>query len=359
MSPSPIEIAWTVVSVVVAIGIGLGYTAGGMTPPDSKFARICFWGSAMVLGGMDIVWSVTTDRSLTWRIVIGALIGATIFVLLPEGLRFVKRREESWLTVPPSPQHPTPPVAPAVARSIEAEPKIEPLLAPMVSPSYKVMPSDPPYAPNTIIGGVEFKPHTLDVRLYLGIKNAPIKNLNLKIKLINTSGQLLFIQKLGQVTTIPDVVIVPVLGGKKEISSVQVTQDEKTSTLPLGGTSPSVSLNEVTDTWLIRCNDLLVDSTPQFVLMVTKPLRTKMIEGFTLTGSYDYNVYGRVKTANLSNTIKFDDKGTPYAPTEQELDAIRKYRPSDVKVSNLHIYLNDTPTDSPSTNKDLKPKDPK
>jgi len=87
------EIAWTVLGTVVGISIGTGFSASGLTPPDFKLARRSFLLSAILLGGMDIVWHAQTDHSLRWRVLVSGLIGATIFVLLPEGLRWIARRE--------------------------------------------------------------------------------------------------------------------------------------------------------------------------------------------------------------------------------------------------------------------------
>jgi hypothetical protein len=115
---SGIEISWTVVGIIVPASVGLGYAAVALTPPDLKFCRICFWFSAVVLGGMDIVWYSETDRSFIWRAIISGLIGTAIFVLLPEGLRFVYRRELLRL-VSPAPQNPEAPKPPPETRAPE------------------------------------------------------------------------------------------------------------------------------------------------------------------------------------------------------------------------------------------------
>lgn len=90
---SALEIAWTAVGVVVAIAITLGFAAIGLNPPEFKVARGCFGFSACLLGGMTAVWSVQTNHSWGWRFVICGLIGATIGIFLPEGIRFIVRRE--------------------------------------------------------------------------------------------------------------------------------------------------------------------------------------------------------------------------------------------------------------------------
>src|SRR5208283_4187667 len=78
-----------------------------------------------------------------------------------------------------------------------------------IIPLYKVMPFDPPYAPGTEVAGIRFDPHTLDVRLYLSVHRTHIKNLDMSIKLINTSPEELVILALKQRTAFPGMTIAP------------------------------------------------------------------------------------------------------------------------------------------------------
>jgi hypothetical protein len=90
---SPIEIAWTVVGIIVPILIGAGLTFAGLAPPEFKRARFCFIFTALVLGGMEIVWYTQTGFAFVWRVGIASLICLTIGIGLPETLRWVHRRE--------------------------------------------------------------------------------------------------------------------------------------------------------------------------------------------------------------------------------------------------------------------------
>jgi hypothetical protein len=114
---SAIEIAWTVVGIIVSIGITAGFAVIGLAPPEFKLARISFWGSSIILAGMDIVWGTETEHSFMWRAIVSGLIGATIFVLLPEGLRLIHRREVLVL-VPPG----MPPSVPATTQQPDKPP---------------------------------------------------------------------------------------------------------------------------------------------------------------------------------------------------------------------------------------------
>lgn len=138
---SAIEIAWTVVGIIVSIVISAGFAVIGLAPPEFKLARICFWGSSIILAGMDIVWGTQTEHSFMWRAIVSGLIGATIFVLLPEGLRLIHRREALILvppgmppSVPATTQQPDKPPAPKTEISKPEAPKQPPSKNREVSP---------------------------------------------------------------------------------------------------------------------------------------------------------------------------------------------------------------------------------
>lgn len=146
---SPIEIAWTVVGIIAPLSVGLGYAAVGLAPPDFRFAKGCFWFSVLLLGVMDVVWSIGTEHSIFWRVVVSGLIGAVIFILLPEGLRFVARREfPNRLVAPPQPgpvpaarltkpePEPTLVTKPEPPRADHPKPKPEPPPAIAIAPSF-------------------------------------------------------------------------------------------------------------------------------------------------------------------------------------------------------------------------------
>lgn len=92
---SAIEIAWTVVGVVVPVLVGTGYTCVGLVPPEFRRARYCFYFAATVLGGMEIVWYTQTGWPFIWRVAVASLICLTIGIGLPETLRWMHKRESS------------------------------------------------------------------------------------------------------------------------------------------------------------------------------------------------------------------------------------------------------------------------
>lgn len=66
----------------------------GYVPPEFRAARYCFVSSAVILGGMDVVWQVQTDKSPLVRITVGMLLWGLIGAGLPESFRWIKRRQE-------------------------------------------------------------------------------------------------------------------------------------------------------------------------------------------------------------------------------------------------------------------------
>jgi len=83
------RLSWVIVPGLYWTGIGVL----SMTPPDFLTARwlvsaACIW--AGIAGG---VWILKTNEPQSARVFIGALIGLAVFVVLPESLRYVSRRE--------------------------------------------------------------------------------------------------------------------------------------------------------------------------------------------------------------------------------------------------------------------------
>jgi hypothetical protein len=99
------------VGAVVTLALGLGYACVGFAPPEFRRARVCFIGSAALLGGMEVVWYAQTGYSFMWRVLVASLICLTIGIGLPETLRWVHKRELYASSVPqpkPEPEQ-TPP----------------------------------------------------------------------------------------------------------------------------------------------------------------------------------------------------------------------------------------------------------
>jgi len=269
-----------------------------------------------------------TEAAIATALVWVALVGINAFYVIPHR---IKDTNDS-LHAPPL-RLPSPPDF-ASAKRLS-------VLRPEILTSYKIMPFDPPYAPGTVVAGIQFRPRTLDVRFYLSVDHVSAKNIDLKIQLVNTSGQILAIQAMAQETSLPGITVVPVTS-VAGIDSVQVTQGGKTSTVPLGGVSSLGNLEQDSDTWRIHCDELLEGTTTEFVLMVSRPYRTAMIEGFRVDGTYNFDADGKPKTTKLEVITKFDDSGKPYAPSQQEVQAIVRYKRPVIYMSNPQINLDGT-----------------
>ena len=87
------DIAWTIVGVVVALFVGIGFSVLGLSPPEYTIARTLFWLSAVLLGGVGIVWEIRTEQPTLWRITAGILIWVCVGVGLPECLRWISMRQ--------------------------------------------------------------------------------------------------------------------------------------------------------------------------------------------------------------------------------------------------------------------------
>jgi hypothetical protein len=90
-----LEALWSIVGAIgsIIIGLGSGIAMTEATPNEFKFARCCFWASALMLGLTTIYWSMKTDASLPIRIFFACIVGCSIFVLFPEAIRWVKAKE--------------------------------------------------------------------------------------------------------------------------------------------------------------------------------------------------------------------------------------------------------------------------
>jgi hypothetical protein len=88
-----IEIILLVASIVVGILATAGFTVVALTPAEFRIALRCFWAAALVLGGMAILWGVTTEQPLYRRLLVTAIVGAVAIAGLNEALRWVAKRE--------------------------------------------------------------------------------------------------------------------------------------------------------------------------------------------------------------------------------------------------------------------------
>jgi hypothetical protein len=209
-------------------------------------------------------------------------------------------------------------------------------VVPVTSFAWRIMPFDPPYAIGTVIAGIPFEKWTLDARLYLHVAHARVKNLDFTIALINTSGQILGIPAVAQLTEFPSMTIVPVTSGPYIPGSMTFNGN----TVALGSKDPSGEFRVIANAWRIHCTELLENTTPEFVLMVRRPYRTKMIEGFIVQGSYSHDAGDETKTSKFIGITMFDDLGNPRQPTPQEIERITNYGRTKVGVSNSQVHPN-------------------
>ncbi len=210
---------------------------------------------------------------------------------------------------------------------------------PKVSITWRIMPFDPPYPLGTVIAGMQFDPKTVDVRLFLKVEDARIKNVDLTITLIETSGQMLGIRDVGQLTRFAGMSFTAVTGvPAKGSDSITIIGSNKV-TIPRGGTSPEGSLHfSSSERWRIHCTELLEKTTPEFVFMVDRPYRASMIEGFKLTGTYDFD--GGKGTIN--EVVVFSEKGDPRSPTPEELERIQTYKRPQGTISGMVLDVTGT-----------------
>lgn len=90
------QFAWTAAGVIVPLLIGLAASIvmGGPTEGEASVARLLFSASAVILGGVAIWWSLTTQRPIWWRLVVGASVGTLAISITPEALRWVSLRQQ-------------------------------------------------------------------------------------------------------------------------------------------------------------------------------------------------------------------------------------------------------------------------
>jgi photosystem II stability/assembly factor-like uncharacterized protein len=90
------ETLWTITGILVPLALGVALAMIGLPQAQELefgIARACLGLAAALLGGATIFWLSTTEWSDSWRISIGALIGAVVLAGTVEGFRFLGRRE--------------------------------------------------------------------------------------------------------------------------------------------------------------------------------------------------------------------------------------------------------------------------
>jgi hypothetical protein len=103
--------AWAV-AIVCPVLFGLGLTMVGPPHEEYRYARICFWLSAILLWGFSIVWGWKVNYSFPVRALGVTAISALAAIGLMQGLRITtsRERESKRVNEPvPAPIDPTPP----------------------------------------------------------------------------------------------------------------------------------------------------------------------------------------------------------------------------------------------------------
>src|SRR5208282_5176270 len=83
------DILLAVLAYIAAVEIPtvLGVIAA---PNHIKTAKVLIWSAAIPLGIWCFVWELSTEAPMAIRIIVGLLVGAFIFVLVPETVRWMK-----------------------------------------------------------------------------------------------------------------------------------------------------------------------------------------------------------------------------------------------------------------------------
>jgi len=225
------------------------------------------------------------------------------------------------------------------------------IVQPRLVPWFKLMPFDPPYATGTAVAGIKFEPNTFDVRVRLAVTRASIEKLDMRIRLINTSGEMLTVRGMAQETTYHGMTISPLnMALIDPVTMIFRDQAGKAATVPG---------DIATDAWRVTCPELIEDSTVAFVLMVDRPARTKMIEGFILGAYYTYQTADGEKGRRREMWyVKFDGSGSPYQATQKEIEDIKSYRRPRMTISNVSITVGSNRQNGIPTSQTNKPKGP-
>jgi hypothetical protein len=101
-----VGLLWVITSVVVPLLIGAGIafvTMGEAGPTEFWVARSCFVASMLMLGAITVIWDLKTDWPVLWRTVVTCSVGLAVFLILPESIRYVNRRQKLVATATAKP----------------------------------------------------------------------------------------------------------------------------------------------------------------------------------------------------------------------------------------------------------------
>ena len=80
------DTVWAVVGIIVGVLFAGGLSMIG-SPTTTLFARCLLWASALLLGAACIWWELMTDLATSIRVIVGLIVGAFVFVVVPETIR--------------------------------------------------------------------------------------------------------------------------------------------------------------------------------------------------------------------------------------------------------------------------------
>ena len=94
VSDPSMDTVWTVIGIIAGAMYGAGVVAAA-SPANIRFAKVLFYGSAALLGVWCFAWELMTDLSTPIRVIVGLLIGAFVFVVVPETVRRMTSAEHA------------------------------------------------------------------------------------------------------------------------------------------------------------------------------------------------------------------------------------------------------------------------
>jgi hypothetical protein len=82
-----LEIVWAIALAAWAVLIAVGIETGKAL--NFRATYVCFAVAGLILIGTDVMWAISTEHPLVWRLFISGLIGAIGVITLSEGARYV------------------------------------------------------------------------------------------------------------------------------------------------------------------------------------------------------------------------------------------------------------------------------
>jgi hypothetical protein len=84
---------------VLALGVGITLTTSAISPPEFFWTRICYILAATALAAGYFLWISQAPRSAWTRVLLGSVVGISVFVGLPALLQWVNVRATAALTL--------------------------------------------------------------------------------------------------------------------------------------------------------------------------------------------------------------------------------------------------------------------